>query len=112
MGEHFGFTETEVDMLYQRYLQLVSFPNILKGDLQTWYDGYHTMARERLYNPHSVVAALGNDRIGSYWTSSGPYDETELSAVGKLAYLAARNQYDVQREDKAGVDMLTIFFIR
>ena len=28
-----------------------------------------------MYNPRSVVAALTNNNLGNYWTSSGPYDE-------------------------------------
>lgn len=74
-GKYFGFTETEVDALYQRYQQSTPKPHITRHELQIWYDGYHTVNDERLYNPRSVVAALDNDRIGSYWTSSGPYDE-------------------------------------
>ena len=43
--------------------------------IRLWYDGYHTVSGERLYNPRSVVAALTNNNLGNYWTSSGPYDE-------------------------------------
>ena len=43
--------------------------------LRYWYDGYHTKAGERVYNPRSVVLALNNNNLGNYWTSSGPYDE-------------------------------------
>lgn len=28
-----------------------------------------------MYNPRSVVFALTNNNLASYWTSSGPYDE-------------------------------------
>ena len=31
--------------------------------------------RQRLYNPRSIVVALENNQLGSYWTSAGPYDE-------------------------------------
>ena len=43
--------------------------------LRTWYNGYHTQTGDRVYNPRSVVAALTNNNLGNYWTSSGPYDE-------------------------------------
>ena len=41
----------------------------------SWYNGYHTGSGERVYNPRSVVSALGNNNLGNYWTSAGPYDE-------------------------------------
>ena len=39
-------------------------------------------------------------------------NETELSAIINLVYLAARDQYRVEREDKAGKDTLILFFIQ
>ncbi len=60
--------------------------------LKEWYDGYHTRSGERLYNPRSVVAALTNDNLGNYWTSSGPYDEL---------YFYVKNNIDEVREDLA-----------
>ena len=74
-SDSFGFTESEVDELYQRYLLKCSEPKVSRAGLRTWYNGYHTRSRERVYNPRSVVAALLNNNLGNYWTSSGPYDE-------------------------------------
>ncbi len=75
-SEYFGFTDTEVDVLYQRYLNKdISGRNVTREGLQLWYDGYHTKGGERIYNPRSVVLALTNNNLGNYWTSSGPYDE-------------------------------------
>lgn len=74
-SSYFGFTETEVDELFSRYLRTHSVPRITREGLKIWYDGYHTKSGERVYNPRSVTAALINDNLGNYWTSSGPYDE-------------------------------------
>lgn len=74
-SEYFGFTEEEVDGLYRRYLKNVASPNVDRDGLRRWYDGYQTMSGRRLYNPRSVVGALSDNQLGSYWTSSGPYDE-------------------------------------
>ena len=74
-SEYFGFTEEEVDRLYRRYLKNVASPNVDRDGLRRWYDGYQTMSGRRLYNPRSVVGALSDNQLGSYWTSSGPYDE-------------------------------------
>ncbi len=72
----FGFTESEVDDLYGRYLkQNIEKRNVTREGLRKWYDGYHTKNGERVYNPRSVILALVNNNLGNYWTSSGPYDE-------------------------------------
>ncbi len=71
----FGFTESETDLLFTRYISSTENPQITRDGLRFWYDGYQTKSGERLYNPRSVVAALSNNNLGNYWTSSGPYDE-------------------------------------
>lgn len=72
---YFGFTDEEVDELFQRYKKIVSEPKVSREGLKLWYDGYQTMSGTRLYNPRSVVGALSCNQLGNYWTSSGPYDE-------------------------------------
>lgn len=74
-SEYFGFTDAEVDALYQRYLAAEPHPAVTRADLELWYDGYQTAGGQKLYNPRSVVGALSDNQLGSYWTSSGPYDE-------------------------------------
>ena len=74
-NEYFGFTESEIDDLFAKYLKICEIPAITREQLRLWYDGYATKAGERMYNPRSVVTALSNNNIGNYWTSSGPYDE-------------------------------------
>lgn len=74
-GDFFGFTELEVDMLYERYLKNMAIPKVTREGLREWYDGYQTMSGERLYNPRSIVVSLSDNQFSDYWTSSGPYDE-------------------------------------
>ena len=74
-SDYFGFTESEVDKLYEKYLTYQSNPKVTREELREWYDGYHTQSGERVYNPRSVVASLTNNNLGNYWTSAGPYDE-------------------------------------
>ena len=89
---YFGFTESEVDKLYDRYLTLCPNPIVTREGLRLWYDGYHTAFGERIYNPRSVVQALRFNHLESYWTSSGPYDE--------IFYYIEQNIADV-RDDLA-----------
>ncbi|MDE7313512.1 MAG: ATP-binding protein [Eubacterium sp.] len=74
-GSYFGFTDEEVDLLFDRYQSLESAPRVTRKGLKLWYDGYETLSGRRLYNPRSVTGALNDNQLGSYWTSSGPYDE-------------------------------------
>lgn len=71
---YFGFSDSEVDRLYDIYQQASINPRITRADLRIWYDGYHTAGGEQLYNPRSVVCALTNNQLRNYWTSSGTYD--------------------------------------
>ncbi|MCM1155532.1 MAG: ATP-binding protein [Roseburia sp.] len=74
--EYFGFTEEEVDELFDRYSRLhMGKRSVTREGLRLWYDGYHTYSGGRVYNPRSVVASLSNNNLGNYWTSAGPYDE-------------------------------------
>lgn len=76
-SEYFGFTDKEVDMLFERYQMRITAEqvHVTREGLKNWYDGYYTKAGIRLYNPRSVVMSLSNNNLGSYWTNSGPYDE-------------------------------------
>ena len=73
-SEYFGFSDEEVDKLYERYLKNTKNPQITRESIREWYDGYHTAAGERLYNPRSVVCALTDNQLSNYWVSSGKYD--------------------------------------
>ena len=75
-SELFGFTDEEVDQLYERYLGNIRHQDMIdREDIKSHYDGYYAKTGVKLYNPRSVVLALSNNNIGDYWTSSGPYDE-------------------------------------
>lgn len=74
-SEVFGFTNSEVDTLYQKYTDYTEHIKVTREGLRYWYNGYHTFSGERVYNPRSVVCALRNNNLGNYWTSAGPYDE-------------------------------------
>ena len=91
-GEYFGFSDEEVDILFERYLKLTEKPSISRDKLRIWYDGYQTLSGKRLYNPRSVVCALSDNQLSNYWTNSGPYDE--------IFYYVRKNVDDV-RDDIA-----------
>lgn len=63
LGEYLGFTETEVRKLCQEHK--ADFEQIKK-----WYDGYSVEGVGSIYNPNSVMLALDNSKIRSYWTET------------------------------------------
>lgn len=91
-SEFFGFLDSEVDRLFAVYQQTTANAKIMREDLDEWYDGYHTAAGARMYNPHSIVCSLTDNQISNYWTSSGPYDEI---------FFYIRNNIEDVRDDLA-----------
>ena len=77
-------------MLFSEYKERTLEPEITREDLRIWYDGYHTASGKRIYNPRSILSALGDNELADYWTSSGPYDEI---------FYYIRNNIDDVRED-------------
>ncbi|MCD7746373.1 MAG: ATP-binding protein [Lachnospiraceae bacterium] len=73
--EYFGFTNEEVDELYQRYRRNHVRPEFSREDLARWYDGYQRKNGSSIYNPNSVVRALTRDALNNYWAKAGEYDE-------------------------------------
>ncbi len=74
-NSYFGFTDAEVDGLYERYLINEENPAFTREELRNWYDGYYTESGLHMYNPRSVSLAFNNNHLQTYWTRSGPYDE-------------------------------------
>ncbi len=111
-GEYFGFLEREVDQLYEIYVSKTLNPRITREKLAFWYDGYHTAAGDRIYNPRSVVCALSDNQIRSYWTGSGPYDEifyyirNNIEDVrDDLALMVSGERIDIKLQGYAATDM-------
>lgn len=66
-SQYFGFTEEEVDLLYDKYCKRTKeTKHLTREGLKDWYDGYYSKSGRRLYNPRSVVTALKNNNFGLY----------------------------------------------
>ena len=83
-SSYFGFSEEEVDKLFQIYSETTIRPRITRHDLKIWYDGYCTASGEHLYNPRSIICALTDNQLCCYWTGSGPYDEIFYYIKGNI----------------------------
>lgn len=58
-----GFTDAEVDELYQRYLRKEQSPKVSREGLELWYDGYQTVTgRQPRYVGRILAVGLAYDR--------------------------------------------------
>ena len=67
--KYFGFTFDETKKLCAKQ------DKITFEELKDWYNGYKTYTGDNIFNPRSVVYALGDGVCQSYWTNTGPMDE-------------------------------------
>ncbi|MCD8326624.1 MAG: AAA family ATPase [Lachnospiraceae bacterium] len=111
-SEYFGFTDSEVDDLYRRYLERETKPNVTREDLEYWYDGYHTPGNEKMYNPRSVVYALKRNMVRNYWTSTGTYAAVSdyisenIDGVKKdIALLVSGESVEINIQEVAAINM-------
>ncbi len=62
---YFGFTESEVDMLCNRF-------NMNKESVKEWYNGY-LINGKHMYNPNSVYMAMTRQRLEPYWKNTSAF---------------------------------------
>ena len=70
LAEYVGFTEDEVRELCQRYA--MDF-----DEVKRWYDGY-CLDDLHIYSPKSVVEAMRNRKLNSYWTQTETYEALRI----------------------------------
>ena len=67
MGKYFGFTKDEVkDLAAQHDTDF--------DELEKWYDGYQIGDEKSMFNPNSVIQAVGIGRCRSFWAATGSFD--------------------------------------
>ncbi|MCD8205969.1 MAG: ATP-binding protein [Clostridia bacterium] len=65
--EFIGFTEREV-------AKLCVDSKLTEKDIKDWYDGYYLDGLD-IYNPNSVVSALSEEKLDSYWTGTEAFED-------------------------------------
>lgn len=80
-SEYFDFTDEEVDVLHQKYIECQTEPKVTRAGRELWYDGYQTASGRRLYNTHFVVGALSFNQI---WIVELKVDGTVDSAIQQI----------------------------
>ncbi|MBE6841857.1 MAG: hypothetical protein E7510_03385 [Ruminococcus sp.] len=63
---YFGFTESEVESLCQKYEMNMS-------SVKEWYNGY-LINKKHMYNPNSVYQAMSDHSLEPYWKNTSAFD--------------------------------------
>jgi hypothetical protein len=71
LEKYVGFTEDEVKNLCDEY-------GMDFGEMKRWYDGYSFDHVKSVYSPNSVMEAVLNEKIGSYWTKTETYESLKV----------------------------------
>lgn len=66
-SQYFGFTEDEVKTLCDRFNKEYYY-------FKLWYDGYQYNDQQHIFNPNSVVKAIIENRLDSYWSLTERYE--------------------------------------
>jgi len=67
LARYFGFTRAEMKSLCCRH-------GADLDEMEKWYDGYRIGDESAIFNPYSVMEAIANGRIRSYWSETGSYE--------------------------------------
>ena len=77
-SEYFGFTDEEVDVLYEKYTHLCKKLQVPRNGLQNWYDGYSFENGISIYSPRSVVSCMRFKKIGNYWNQTETFEALRI----------------------------------
>ena len=61
-----GYTDSDLDRVFAPELS-----GLDRDAIRDWYDGYHWLGDERLYNPFDILLLFRNRKFDSYWFETG-----------------------------------------
>ncbi len=71
-----GYTQLELEQYFEPHIQALSIElglekTALLNKIKIWYNGYSWNAKDKMYNPFSIINLLAEQRFSNYWFSSG-----------------------------------------
>jgi len=71
-----GYTQEELENDFGEYIQSLCFElgtkkSHLLTQIKTWYDGYSWNAKDKMYNPFSILNLFAEQQFDNYWFASG-----------------------------------------
>ena len=61
-----GYTDNDLDTVFAPELE-----NLNRNKIRRWYNGYHWLGREKLYNPFDVLLLFRKRVFDAYWFQTG-----------------------------------------
>ena len=61
-----GYTDEDLDTVFAPEL-----PGLDRQAIRDWYDGYHWLGAEKVYNPYDVLLLFGTRRFDAHWLEPG-----------------------------------------
>ncbi len=89
-----GYTDDDLDTVFAPALE-----GLDRDEIQDWYNGYHWLGADKVYNPYDVLLLLDRRRFDPHWFETGspsflfemmmekgvgPFDVEKLAAEGSL----------------------------
>ncbi|TGO02346.1 hypothetical protein PN36_26425 [Candidatus Thiomargarita nelsonii] len=71
-----GYTQEELESYFGQHIQSLCFelglkkPHLL-AQIKHWYNGYSWNAKDRVYNPYSILNLFAEQQFDNYWFASG-----------------------------------------
>jgi len=71
-----GYTQNELESDFAQHIQTLCFELGIKkapllAKIKTWYNGYSWNAKDRMYNPFSILNLFAERRFSNYWFATG-----------------------------------------
>jgi hypothetical protein len=71
-----GYTQQELESYFAQPIQNLCFELGIKkapllSQIKTWYDGYSWNAKDKMYNPFSIINLFAEQQFDNYWFASG-----------------------------------------
>ena len=57
-----GYTDQDIDTVFEAEL-----PGLDRDAIRDWYNGYHWLGEEGVYNPYDILLLFRRRRFGAYW---------------------------------------------
>ena len=61
-----GYTDRDLDTVFAPEL-----PGLDRDEIRRWYNGYHWLGEERVYNPFDILLLFSDRRFRPYWFETG-----------------------------------------
>jgi hypothetical protein len=71
-----GYTQTELESYFDSYIKnlgsvLEIKKPVLLTKIKTWYNGYSWNAKDKIYNPYSILNLFVDQQFDNYWFATG-----------------------------------------